>query len=192
MSANVQSLLDTNTPPEPVVIRYLADCPQHIPVIATWIFDYWGKSYGFKSLQDQINALSRRLYRNRIPLALVAFSGSRPVGTASLKIQEMPMRKQFYYWLGSVYVIPEFRGRGIGRSLVTRCETVAAEIGVTDLFLHTPDKQGFYRKLNWNSVEKCIYHDMSVVIMKKSLPGPIYRYWYDNSGLNLERRHVHV
>ena len=157
------------------MIQYLADCPQHIPTLAAWIYDYWGKQYRMHSVREQIDAISERLYRNRIPLAFVALSGSHPIGTASLKIQEMTTRKQFYHWLGSVFVIPEFRRRGIGGALVTRCETKAAEFGVSDLFLHSPDQEAFYRKLNWIPVERSSYYDMQVVIMKKTLASPVFR-----------------
>lgn len=127
------------------------------------------------SEQDQIAAISRRLYRNRIPLAFIALAGSRPVGTASLKIQDMAAHKYFYHWLVNVFVVPEYRRRGIGTALVARCEAQAAESGVSNLFLHTPDREGFYRKLNWTPVERAIYYDQQVVIMEKQLVRPTLR-----------------
>ena len=183
MSANIQPRFNPAIFAEPVVIKYLADCPQTIPVLAAWMFDYWGDKYGMHSVQDPIDALSQRLYRNRIPLALVAMSGSRPVATASLKIQELATHKHFYHWLGSVFVAPEFRRRGIGSALVSRCEARAAEFGVTNLFLLTPDREGFYRKLNWTPVDRPIYHGMHVVVMKKRLAAPAFRsmLYYSNA-----------
>jgi len=45
----------------------------------------------------------------------------------------------------------------------------AKKLGVKSLFLHTPDKEEFYLKRGWVSVERPIYYDMPVVIMKKEL-----------------------
>ena len=158
-----------------MVIKYLADCPQAIPILAARIFDSRGDEYEMHSVQNPIDALSQRLYRNRIPLALVALSGSRPVATASLKIQEMTTHKHFYHWLGSVFVVPEFRRRGIGGALVRRCEARAAELGVGNLFLHTPDRETFYRKLDWTPVDRPVYRGRRVVVMKKRLAAPAFR-----------------
>jgi len=122
-----------------------------------------------KSVQDQIEKITERLNTDKFPLAFVALAGSRPVGTASLKIQEMTTHKHLYYWLGTVYVVPEYRGKGVGSALVKHAEMKAGELGVKTLYLHTPDKEGFYLDRNWETIERPVYFDMPVVIMKKEM-----------------------
>ncbi len=154
---------------EPVEIGYLADCPEFIPTIASWVFRQWGEMYRMKSVNEQIERLSERLNKNRFPIAFVALAGSAPVGTASLKIQEMTTHKHLYHWLGTVYVVESYRNHGIGAALVDRSVAEARKLGVKSLYLHTPDKEEFYLKRRWVPVERPIYYDMPVVIMKKEL-----------------------
>jgi GNAT superfamily N-acetyltransferase len=154
---------------DPVAIEYLADYPELIPVLATWVYDYWGEMYKIKSLEESIEKISERLNIDKLPLAFVALAGSKPVGTASLKIQEMTTHKHLYHWLGAFYVAAEYRNKGIGAALVNRAETKAHELGVETLYLHTPDKELFYRNLGWETIERPIYFDMPVTIMRKEL-----------------------
>lgn len=154
---------------KPVVIEYLKSNPQFIPVIASWVFDHWGKMYRMKSVEEQIEKISERLNTNKFPLAFVALVGSLPVGTASLKIQEMTTHKHLQHWLGTVYVVPEYRGKGIGSALVKRAEMKARELGVKTLYLHTPDKERFYINRSWATIERPTYFDMPVIIMKKEM-----------------------
>lgn len=160
-----------NSVHEPIAIEYLASRPELVPILASWVFDYWGKMYRMKSVAEQIEKISERLNTDRFPLALVALIGSVPVGTASLKIQEMTTHKHLYHWLGTVYVVPEYHNQGIGSALVKRAETKAKELGVQTLYLHTPDKERFYLNRGWETIERPIYYDMPVVVMKKELVG---------------------
>lgn len=154
---------------EPAAIEYLANHPEFVPVLASWVFDHWGKMYRMQSVKEQIEKISARLNIDRFPLAFVALIGSTPVGTASLKIQEMTTHPHLYHWLGTVYVVPEHRHRGIGGALVNRVEIKARELGVKTLYLHTPDKEHFYRQRGWETIERPIYFDMPVAVMKKEL-----------------------
>lgn len=89
--------------------------------------------YRLKSVEEQIEKISERLNKNRLPLAFVALMGSQPIGTASLKIQEMTTHKHFYHWLGTVYVAGKHRKQGIGAALVDRAVTKAKELGAASV-----------------------------------------------------------
>lgn len=155
--------------PAPAAIEYLADHPEFAPVLASWVFDHWGKMYRMQSVEEQIDKISARLNTDRFPLAFVVLVDSTPVGTASLKIQEMTTHQHLYHWLGTVYVVPEYRNQGIGSALIARAETKAKELRVQTLYLHTPDKERFYRKRGWEPIERPVYLDMPVVIMRKEM-----------------------
>ncbi len=154
---------------ETVDIRYLSDCPEVIPILASWVFDQWGQRYEIESPGVQVKLFANRTNQDKIPLAFVAFSGSQPVGTASLKIQEMTTHPHLGYWLGEVFVVEEFRGRGIGTELILRATDKAHELGVETLYLHTPDKIILYSRLGWEEIERPIYCGQEVAIMKKTL-----------------------
>jgi len=72
-----------------IEIKYLADHPKLIPLLATWFHDEWGKnnpSLTVESIQRQIR---ERLNRDKLPLCMVGFAKSKPIATATLKIREM-------------------------------------------------------------------------------------------------------
>jgi GNAT superfamily N-acetyltransferase len=154
---------------EAIDIKYLADCPEVIPTLASWVFEQWGRQNKMESASVPMALFSKRVNRDRIPLALVAFLDSQPVGTASLKVQEMTTHTHLLYWLGEVYVAEPFRSRGIGAELVSRATDKARDLGIETLYLHTPDKSGFYSRLGWEEMERTIYHEHEVAIMKKAL-----------------------
>ena len=122
-----------------------------------------------KSVDEQMEKISERVNTDRLPLAFVARVDTVPVGTASLKIQEMSTHKHLYHWLGPVYVVPEYRNMGIGSALIKRAEAKAKELGVQTLYLHTPDKERFYLHRGWETVERPVCFDMSVALMGKKV-----------------------
>lgn len=150
-------------------IVYLADCPETIPTLARWFYEQWGHLVPERTIKQNEGQLWQRINRNKIPLTLVAFSGEQPVGSASLKIQEMDTHKHFINWLGNVYVLPEYRNRGIGSALVRRAVEEATRLSVKDLYLHTPDKENMYSRLGWTAIERTHYRGLDVVIMKRRL-----------------------
>jgi len=150
-------------------IRYLADCPELVPVLARWVFDEWREQYRISSVDDQIELFMQRTNRNRFPLALVAFSGDEPVGTASLKLREMTTHTHLVYWLGAVFVTKDMRNRGIGTALVECATAAAQQLAAWMLYLHTSGKVSLYSRLGWVEMERCLYSGHEVVIMKKEL-----------------------
>jgi GNAT superfamily N-acetyltransferase len=153
-------------------IKYLADCPETIPTLASWTFEQWGRQYKMESVRVQLELFANRMNRDKIPLALVAFLGAQPVGTASLKVREMTTHTHLPYWLGAVYVVEQFRNQGFGTELILRTSDKARDLNVRTLYLHTPDKAGLYLRLGWEEIERTVYYDREVVILKKELEKP--------------------
>jgi hypothetical protein len=111
----------------------------------------------------------QRMDRDKVPLALVAFQGSEPVGSASLIIREMETHPQFLHWLGSVYIHHPYRNQGIGSQLVEYAASEAERLGVRELYLYTRHHESFYSRLGWRPVERAHYHGREVLIMKRGL-----------------------
>lgn len=148
---------------------YLADRPELIPTLAEWFYKEWG--YNFSDLTQAIieDNLRERLNRDTIPLVLVLLRDDSPIASASLKIQEMETHPHYLHWLGSVYVLQEFRGVGIGSYLVKYTVDKAKQIGVGSLYLYTRSKENFYAGLGWHTIERPLYHGRWVAIMKQIL-----------------------
>jgi predicted N-acetyltransferase YhbS len=152
-------------------IAYLADHPELIPELAAWLHEEWGYLDPKSSVKHKEVMLRVRLNRDKIPLTLVAFLSSEPVGTASLQLRELPTYRQYLHWLGTVYVLPPYRSQGIGIQLVERAVAEAARLGVSELYLYTPDQEQMYASLGWTAIERTRHRNQDVVIMVRELGG---------------------
>jgi predicted N-acetyltransferase YhbS len=152
-----------------VEIAYLSDHPELIAILAAWFQDEWGYMSPGSSIEDVKGGLRQQLHLDELPLALVALSGAELVGSASLRPFDLKTRKDLSPWLSSVYVPLEHRDKGIGSKLVQAAEAKAARLGIKTLHLYTPDKESFYARLGWSTLEWTEYGREQVVIMKKRL-----------------------
>ncbi|MGI8765822.1 MAG: GNAT family N-acetyltransferase [Gemmatimonadaceae bacterium] len=82
---------------------------------------------------------------------LVAQWGGRPVGCGALRcLREPALTRELGSAVGKlkrVYVAPDARGHGIGRTLLARLETEARRLGLTRLVLETGTRQADTRAL---------------------------------------------
>lgn len=153
-----------------LTFKYLADCQHLINQLANWFYHEWGLRNPDLSVDVIQKNLKQRLNRDRLPLTFVAFRDGDPVGSASLKIREMEIYPQYLHWLGTVYVLPEFRDQGIGSQIVSHALSEAERLGnINDLYLYTPDRERFYTKFGWQTLEKPFYHGQEVVVMKRMI-----------------------
>jgi GNAT superfamily N-acetyltransferase len=156
-------------------IVYLADCPQHLVAIATWVHGQWGHLVPSRTLEQVEAKFRKHLNRDHAPLTLVALEGDEPggdgtpVGTASIFLQDMSTRPELSPWMASVYVSPAFRRRGIGSQLVQAVEAKARDLGLARLYLYTPDQERLYDRLGWVTLEHTVYLGEAVVIMTRNM-----------------------
>lgn len=148
---------------------YLADRPSLVPQLARWFYKEWGQNNPHLSLETVEGKLRDRLNREKIPLVLVLLRDDLPIASASLKIREMETHPQYLHWLGSVYVLPEYRSQGIGTELVQYAASEARRLGVQDLYLYTRHRERFYARLGWKPIERPIYDGRPAVIMTRKL-----------------------
>lgn len=153
-----------------LTFAYLADHRDLLSLLAIWFHREWGRRNPELTVDKIAENLEGRLHRNRIPLTFVAFVGTKPVGTASLKIHEMEIYPQYLHWLGAVYVLPQYRHRGIGTQIVEHAISEAQRLGVRDLYLYTRGSESFYAQFGWQPLERPFYHGREVVVMKLTLP----------------------
>jgi GNAT superfamily N-acetyltransferase len=152
--------------PMPVEIAFLADYPQYLPTVSGWVYQFWGRRHPGNTLEGTTARFKGFMQRQAIPLTLIALAQDRrPLGTASLFVQDMAIRPQLTPWLASVYTAPEYRQQGVGSQLVTGAEAVAWQLGVACLYLYTPDQEHFYTRLGWQVLERLEYRQEQVVVM---------------------------
>jgi GNAT superfamily N-acetyltransferase len=152
-------------------LEYLADCAQHVPVLARWHHDQFAFLDADSSVEKHAAMLERTLARGQIPTTFVALEGDVLLGSASLVRRDMSIRPELTPWLAAVYVTPEHRGKGVGTALVHRAIIEAQRLGATNVYLYTPDKERFYARRGWSVFERVEYGGWDVVIMETDPAG---------------------
>jgi len=173
------------TPPD-IIIDYLADHPELVDELARLSWREWQEVYQRReqTLKHCLKNYRERMNTDRLPLALVALttdvsarrrnqharrvrSPDRTlVGMVSLKFHDMDTRPDLDPWLGGLLVLPEWRNRGVGTTLMRRATEEARRLDVPRLYLWTHSAEGLYHKLGWQVVERTEYCGMHIVIMQ--------------------------
>lgn len=124
-------------------------------MLAAWHHAQWAHLYDDWTLEVATRELEEHASRDAIPTTLLLFDGEDLLGSVSVVTEDAPAL-QFIGspWLASLYVVPEARGRGLGKLLVQAAVRLAADNGVPRLLLFTPEHAGFYRSLGWREFRR--------------------------------------
>lgn len=136
---------------EKLVIKNLKDTPEHIETVSEWLWEQWAKSNGY-TLNDIIYRTSHSMCEHRIPKMYVALYDGKPVGTAALWSNDLPVRQDLYPWLAVLYVLPEYRGQRIAEYLQNKCISSARKLGFSALYLETT-LENYYERYGWEYLE---------------------------------------
>jgi GNAT superfamily N-acetyltransferase len=144
-------------------IKPLAECPDYAPVLAYWSYNLWYRARAI-DYDVLIKSYRQRTTMNSIPLAWAAVEESMPVGMASLKNDDLWARKDLNPWLASLYVVPEFRRRGIAEGLVSAVTGKARELNYRRIYLFLDAKDEahlaeYYQGRGWRYLEDALDND---------------------------------
>ncbi|MDD2997726.1 MAG: GNAT family N-acetyltransferase [Erysipelotrichia bacterium] len=148
-------------------ILNLIDRPDCLEEISTWHHNEWGYLNPGKTLETRIADMHNHLKGMPVPSTYIAVDDNdKVVGSASIRITDMPERPELTPWLASVFVESSARKNGVGRAVVQKVMQHAREAGVKTLYLYTPDREHFYKFMGWQTIEKLVYHGANVTLMK--------------------------
>ena len=140
--------------------------PACIEPLARWHHQEWGALYDDWTLEAATADLRDHATRTGLPTTLLLMEGDAWLGSVSLLIEDAPaLQDRGSPWLGSLFVLPDARGRGGGRVLVDAAVAHAADEGVPLLRLFTLWHEDFYASLGWRVDERTSLHRTPVVIM---------------------------
>ena len=151
-------------------IDYLADYPEFIPAVARWHHDEWSYIRPGDTVEARTVRLHAECGRGEIPTTFVAFSGATLFGTAMLIAHDMDTHLDLTPWLASVFVVPDFRRRGIASALIGHVVESAARLGVKRLYLFTENAEQMYSRLGWSVLERTTYQGADAVVMSYDVP----------------------
>jgi predicted N-acetyltransferase YhbS len=100
--------------------------------------------------------------------AFIGFGSGLPAGLVLLIDKDLESHAHPKPWLASLYVVPEMRGKGVGKALVRATEHAARDQGLAELCLHT-SKVDYYRRLGWQKFETLSGDDAGLVILARKL-----------------------
>jgi GNAT superfamily N-acetyltransferase len=124
-------------------ISPLTHHPDFIRTVAIWAFGHWYVNSGIKFSTVEADYMRRSDFSS-LPVTWVAVEDSIPVGMVSLKEQDLLTHKHLTPWLSALYVIPEYRKRGIAEKLIATVIDYADSLGFDTVNLFTDNRKGDY------------------------------------------------
>jgi len=118
-------------------VDYLGNQQRFLPVLLNAMYEHWRvllQAMG-KSREDFAESLQDRCRIGSLPTALVAYEGDQVLGTGALKPHDLDIRPKLTPWLGGMFVLPEYRGRGLGALLAEKTVAEARRLGLRQLYL---------------------------------------------------------
>ena len=135
-------------------IQPLSEHPDFVETCAAWSFGEWGCLLEGKTLEQTIEGYKKKIKDTDLPVSWIAIDQNKPIGMASLSKEDHPDRKDLSPWLASLFVHPEFRGKGCGKALARHVEQQAKEVyGYKKCYLFTRTAQTLYEKMDWKAVK---------------------------------------
>lgn len=153
----------------PVEISYLADTSDLVGQLVPGLLRDWRALLPEDTAEARAERFRLHMNRDVLPVAWLAHEGARAIGTASLRVSDLPGREDLSPWLGGVYVEPEFRRRGVASALCRVVEARARMFDFRRLYLFTLDKQALYDHLGWRTIDRSAWKGRAVDLMVKEL-----------------------
>ena len=137
---------------------------------ARWRYDAFFADTG-ETFESSRRALMDFLAGQGYEIALLAEIGGKPVGMCLFVRHEAEPnpRPDLSPWLAALYVVPEFRKRGIGATLVAAIEDHARFIGTRRLYLYTSEAEPFYERIGWTVEDRFEQNMEDFALMARDL-----------------------
>lgn len=121
--------------------------PQYLDVMTDWMYGWWGQKEHY-TVEAVHESLLHSLNTDRLPQTFGLFDGDALLGMYQITNADLFVRPDLYPWLANVYLDPAYRGRGLGKLLLSSVPENAAKAGCGELYLFT-ERTGFYEALGW-------------------------------------------
>jgi len=170
-----------------ICISNLNEHESWLPLVALWHHDEWLRTHSGlegrgrspevieKKLCERRHALSRHLGEEPLPTTFVAHWAGDPIGTVSLVYYQFTHDQNPTEWLTNLFVLPEYRRRGVASHLLNSAIAYASSHDLHRLLLYTNDQVDFYRKRHWRPLNRGLVQGEKVEIMdyvlRRSSPG---------------------
>ena len=135
---------------------------------AQWAFDDWKETDPNDDIHWYLNVYSESaIDPSSLPISLAAITtNDELVGVACVvSDDELPDAQEPGPWVAAVFVNPEYRGRAVGKQLVTEAVRRARGLGHSDVYLYTRNVAHWYETFGWERVRETHVHQKPITIM---------------------------
>jgi len=149
--------------------KILEPSDSEISICARWRTGEFAEVLG-TSVAEEEQVLRELAADQSQQVALIALCDGVAAGTCLLVTSEIDPLHDVSPWLAGLYVAPEFRGIGVGRTLVAAIEEQARARSFPRIYLYTDDSEvPYYRKLGWNAAERVDWKSLPTNLMVREL-----------------------
>lgn len=162
-------------------IYLLKDKQQFIDKISEVNFNEWNDFYingndtEISSLEDYKNYVKENyLNTDKIPICLVATcivdNKEIFVGNVTISYEDFPDLPTNKIWLTELYVIPEYRNKGVGKLLIKSILDICKDLKIECIYLScVEDLIFYYKNLGFNYIDRHYFESKTYYIFYKNI-----------------------
>jgi GNAT superfamily N-acetyltransferase len=147
-------------------ITLLKKHPEYASILAFWAYREWYKTRSIP-FDLIIKSYKERINHEQMPMTWIAIEDDIPAGMVSLKENDLWSRKNLNPWLASLFVLPEYRNRGIGYLLIKQVIEKTKMLQYPSLYLFTNSDniqlEKYYTKIGWLFLEEAKGNDENMI-----------------------------
>ena len=94
---------------------------------------------------------------------VIAYLNGNPIASLMITKEWSDWTNKWYWWIQSVYVIPQYRGKGVYKAMYNKIKDMALQNGVTQIRLYVDktnvNAQKVYQKLGMSECHYLMYEE---------------------------------
>lgn len=143
----------------------LSDKLEYTEAVIDVLYNEWGdkkkKNYDFWA-----SWVKSSISRKKVPQTFIVISDDKFVGTYSLWRCDLQSRQDLFPWFGGLYILQEYRGKGIGEKMQEHAKRVLKDNGYDEAYLFT-DIIGYYERNGWEYIGRGVDENCEEVRLYK-------------------------
>lgn len=151
---------------EQVEYEIAMGCASDIDAITQFQVDMAFESEGAKLDDDTVrNGVTAVMNDRNKGVYLVSRNGGKVVASLMITREWSDWNSEWYWWVQSVYVMPEHRGRGLFRAMYAKVKELAAQNGVSQVRLYVErtnlSARQVYERVGMRECHYLMYEDVA-------------------------------
>jgi GNAT superfamily N-acetyltransferase len=155
---------------EPLTIAPLAEHPQWLPMLASWLEEEWPGWYGPDGPGNATEDLAEAADAGSLPVAVIALCDGVPCGMTVLRPTDAAAEQTGHApWVGGGLVRADLRGQGIGARLLAAIEDEARRLGFATIYCSTRAAQRLLERSGWESLGAITHEGAPLAVYRKAI-----------------------